>query len=297
MPKITISPAQLTPPLTALAIPNPIDTCSLSNVHCSLHLIGSSFPDQIQPGQEMWLWLYWQAQSIPIEAAAVRVSLADDQTHISTDFALLDTTGPLDSWQPGQVRRAVYHLPTSPRLTGRQAELKVALLNPAGQIAFEASLGLVNLANRPRQFTPPTISQPLELTFGQPAMLTLLGYDLPATTLDACQSATAACSFSLTLYWRAEAEMTTNYTVFVQLLNPAGQIVAQVDQQPLAGSAPTTTWLPPEVLTDAFTLNLPVGTPPGNYRLIAGLYQPTTGARLPLSSGTDFVELSLITVK
>ncbi|NJN93145.1 MAG: hypothetical protein HC875_03155 [Anaerolineales bacterium] len=60
----------------------------------------------------------------------------------------------------------------------------------------------------------------------------------------------------LTLYWQSVTEMKTAYTVFVQLLNGAGQVVAQVDAQPLAGAAPTT-WLPGEILTDPYTLTLP----------------------------------------
>jgi hypothetical protein len=99
-----------------------------------------------------------------------------------------------------------------------------------------------------------------------------------------------------TLYWQAEAEININYTVFVQLLNQMGQVVAQVDQPPRAGAAPTTTWLPGEVLVDPYTLTLP-NLPPGVYRLIAGLYNPLTSERLSLASGGDFVELGAITVQ
>jgi hypothetical protein len=43
-------------------------------------------------------------------------------------------------------------------------------------------------------------------------------------------------------------------------------------------------------------LKLPPDLKPGDYRLIAGLYQPETGRRLLLEDGSDFVELGNITL-
>jgi hypothetical protein len=100
-----------------------------------------------------------------------------------------------------------------------------------------------------------------------------------------------------TLFWRAETEIDTAYTVFIQLLNESGQVVAQIDAPPQGGAAPTTTWLPGEILPDAYSLPLPANLPPGPYRLITGLYRPDTGARLPVAGGGDFVELSPLTVQ
>jgi hypothetical protein len=148
----------------------------------------------------------------------------------------------------------------------------------------------VELDVRPRQFSAPAVAQPLTIAFGAPPRLTLLGYNLPAADFS------AADVLSLTLYWQAEAEMTINYTVFVQVLNQTGQVVAQVDQPPQAGAAPTTTWLPGEILIDPYTISL-AGLPPGDYRLITGLYNPATGERLPVAGGGDFVELGMITVR
>jgi hypothetical protein len=290
IPNITVKPSLLTPPVTALAIPNPIH-------HSSLNLVGSAMPGQIQPGQEMWLWLYWQAPpaaggpAAAIDADKVRITLDDGQNQLNAEFPLTDSVGPLDSWQPGQVRRAVYHVPTSPRLAGSQAQLKVSLLDAAGQITTESLVGAISLASRPRQFEAPPMSQPTNITFGQPPSLTLLGYNLPTSTV------AANGQLAVTLFWQAEAEMDTAYTVFVQLLNSGGQVVAQVDQQPLAGVAPTTTWLPREILSDPYTLNLPPDLSAGKYHLITGLYNAATGQRLPLTAEGDFVELAPITVK
>jgi hypothetical protein len=135
------------------------------------------------------------------------------------------------------------------------------------------------------------MAQPAQIVFGDAPLLTLIGYDLAGNDV------TSGDTLPVTLYWQAAVEMETNYTVFIQLLNDADQVVAQIDAQPQAGAAPTTTWLPDEIVTDAYQLSLPSELPPGRYRLITGLYNAATGQRLPASTGVDFVELGQVTVK
>jgi hypothetical protein len=204
---------------------------------------------------------------------------------------LSQAVGDLTGWQPGQVRRAVYHLPTRPSLTGRRVTVQVALLTATGQVTAEVDLTDLVLDSRERSFEQPAVQHPLEATLGQPPQVTLLGYDLAQA--DVAPGAT----LPLTLYWQAEAELGSNYTVFIQLLNPAQQVVAQVDRPPQAGQAPTTTWLPPEIVTDPYDLTLPENLPPGEYRLIAGLYDAATGLRLSVSGTADFVGITTIRVQ
>ena len=284
IPGIDVSPAQITPPLEALSIPNPI-----RQPLGDLTLVGYAAPEKIQPGQEMWLWLYWQAQKPPDPDALIQLSLGSQDENTTTDFPPVDSIGPVDSWQVGQVRRAVYHLPTSPRLAGQEAAIHVGITSAAGPI--ETTLAHVKLETRPRQFDVPPIAQPTDITFGERSQLKLIGYDLPAASF------APGDALPVTLYWQAGAEMDVNYTVFVQLLNHAGQVVSQQDLQPLAGAAPTTTWLSGEILTDPYSLTLPADLPSGDYHLITGLYNAATGERLPASSGGDFVELQQIAVK
>ena len=75
--------------------------------------------------------------------------------------------------------------------------------------------------------------------------------------------------------------MTSRYKVFAQLLAADNTLVAQSDSFPAAGQRPTTGWLPQEIIADAHTLAFANPPAPGTYRLIAGLYNPLTGQRLP----------------
>lgn len=289
IPRLKVGPAETIISPRALPIPNPIQR-PLGN----LNLVGYSLPESVRPGEEIRLWLYWQApdsNKLPAPEGAIRLALIGEGEPVSADFPLLDSVGPFDSWQPGQVRRAVYHLPTSHRLSGSRAEIGVTLLSGARQRQATTTLGSIELKSRLRQFKPPPIAHRTNISFANPTLLRLIGYDLPSTEL------AGADALSVTLYWQAEAEMETNYTVFVQLLNSDWWVVAQQDLQPQAGAAPTTTWLPGEILADVYTLSLPDNLPPGNYQLIAGMYDSTTGGRMPVSTGGDFVDLGRVTIR
>ena len=60
-----------------------------------------------------------------------------------------------------------------------------------------------------------------------------------------------------------------------------GELVAQSDGPPRAGTYPTSIWDAGERVVDERVLVLPPDLPAGRYRLLAGLYDPATGTRLP----------------
>ncbi|MGI6208938.1 MAG: hypothetical protein ACOYEW_12105 [Anaerolineae bacterium] len=88
------------------------------------------------------------------------------------------------------------------------------------------------------------------------------------------------------LEWQAVHTPGKRYTVFVQLLGPDGRPVAQADYEPLGGLMPTDSWQPGQVVVDRYALPLPEAGP---VRMIAGLYDPATGARLPAAGGDHFL--------
>jgi hypothetical protein len=84
--------------------------------------------------------------------------------------------------------------------------------------------------------------------------------------------------------WRTDRLLHTDYTIFVQLLDGAGQLVAQADERPQQGQAPTSTWLPDEAIADRLAIDHPWRE---DYTLIIGLYNAATGERLPLRQPED----------
>jgi hypothetical protein len=138
-------------------------------------------------------------------------------------------------------------------------------------------LGTVEVKGRARSFTPPPIEHPLEFRWGE--VVRLLGYDLEPTEVE------SGGSLHLTLYWQALATMEASYTVFIHLLDEEGGLQGQRDSIPGGGSLPTTGWVIGEVITDRYDIPIAANGPPGRYRLLVGMYEPTSGKRLPVYDG------------
>jgi hypothetical protein len=89
----------------------------------------------------------------------------------------------------------------------------------------------------------------------------------------------------LILFWQAIADMQTDYTIFVHLLDAEGKTLVNADHLP---SRPTREWRPGQVIPDRVSLSLPPGLSPGDYQVEVGLYdayQPGL-PRLPLADGS-----------
>jgi hypothetical protein len=88
----------------------------------------------------------------------------------------------------------------------------------------------------------------------------------------------------VSLYWQADQRPETEYSVFVHLLDPSGQIKGQRDSWPRNGAYPTSWWPPGETVVDTYVLPVAPGAAPGQYTLVTGMYGadgtrlPTTGA-------------------
>ena len=104
---------------------------------------------------------------------------------------------------------------------------------------------------------------------------------------------------TFTLSWASLSRTSTDYTVFVHVVNRDSVTVAQQDQLPLAGFAPTRLWEPSQYYQDVYRLPLPADLPPGEYSVQMGLYT-LDGGRLPVLQNEavigDFATLGAFTV-
>ncbi len=108
------------------------------------------------------------------------------------------------------------------------------------------------------------------------------------------ETASAGGSVIAMLAWDV-SKMVANepVKVFVQLIDDGGRLVAQQDrlmQQSITGTSD-------DLWSDGYGILLPDELPEGNYRVIAGLYRPESGARrIVTTGGEDNVELGQIAV-
>jgi hypothetical protein len=266
----------------------------------------SATPERLEApiGATIELDLLWQVHCVPAQPVSLRYTLRDtDDNEIITTTAL-DIQADPDGWQPGQQLRTLTRLRLPSTATPGRYTLLAQGIDPQSGSDLARRLGPfpvpdaqeiadVVIASRDYVTELPTLARAVDVSFG-PAL------KLAAATGLAPELA-AGQPLTITLAWQALAPVDASYSVFLHLLGSDGTIAAQRDTIPQAGALPTNLWLPGEVVVDTYTLLPEQSLAPGTYTLIAGLYDPRTMERLPVTTnaGTsmgDHVELGRLTV-
>lgn len=241
----------------------------------------------VRPGHTLPLNLYWQT------GAETAVGLGYELEVIRLDGSQLRTQSDpigarwLESLPPHTLLREPTGLYFSPETEPGVYRLRWQLRQ--GETVIKGRpfwwpwaqehvvVGTINVLPWPLETELPANVDPARVLFG--ADIGLYGYEVAQTDT----------AVNLTLYWQTINRPPENYRLFVHLVNEAGEIVGQIDPLPGNGLRPTKGWRPGEVITDQPILSLPPDLPPGTYTLWLGLYQPDTGARLPVTVKGDGV--------
>jgi hypothetical protein len=150
-------------------------------------------------------------------------------------------------------------LPLQPAINWDDRGIAAGTLATAYQLLYEAPIGVwpVQL-----YVAPPTNLMPVDVAFQNG--MKLVGIATQPATM------TSGNVLAVALDWQGNgATLSGTEKVFVQLLNSAGQLVAQ-DDRPLS----LLTKQPIMSSLALYGILLPVTLPPGDYQLIAGLYDP-----------------------
>jgi hypothetical protein len=236
------------------------------------------------PGEPFLLTLFWQALEEPQAAYTLRLTLLgpDGDAVLTRSLPAASAAYPTTAWRAGDTWRGQHPLRLPAGLESGRHQWQLELCRgegecePAGEPLL---LGDLVIQAPERRFEAPAFSHPVGERLGDAA--TLLGADLQPDAL------APGAALDVTLVWRAEQEMESSYRVFVHLRGPAGDVVVQSDGEPANWTRPTTGWLPGEIIVDGRRLALPAELPAGDYRLVAGLYDPQSGERLSLANGED----------
>jgi hypothetical protein len=175
-------------------------------------------------------------------------------------------------------------LPLQPAINWDDRGIAAGTLATAYQLLYEAPIGVwpVQL-----YVAPPTNLMPVDVAFQNG--MKLVGIATQPATM------TSGNVLAVALDWQGNgATLSGTEKVFVQLLNSAGQLVAQ-DDRPL--SLPTKQPIMSSLAL--YGILLPVTLPPGDYQLIAGLYDPAQpGApRVLTTAGVDHTVIKTIPVE
>ena len=291
VPWLWIRPAYAAPP--TLPADSPLPHATDIPFGEAIHLVGWEVePRSLAAGQPLTVTLYWRADAPPPGDYSVFLHLTDDLGLLQAQRDSMPAGGllPTRDWPVGRIvvdRHRFVLPPTVPRA-----------------LTLTLSVGLYDVASGARLPTPqgdavalgevwlegdPAEPLPLELHFDDGIVLE--GYRLEPRRLH------PGDCLSLTLWWRAEAVPSRDYTVFVHLMIPPDSIWAQVDAMPHGGAFPTSQWQPGERIEDHYCLTLPDDAPPGLYEVEIGLYDLATLQRLTIGYRQDHVVLGAVRVE
>jgi hypothetical protein len=232
----------------------------------------------LQPDEDLEVSLLWRALEAARTSYTVFLHLIgpDGERVAQRDELLLGGYYQPTVWPEDRVviDRHVLALPDG--LAPGRYRLEMGLYSPGDEESILPSVGgddrvvldyLTTVGMTP---LPPETQ--LEAAFGDGVRL--LGYTL------ACEPQDSACNVKL--YWQAETPLDVDYTVFVHLVGDDGLIAGQHDGMPEGDTYPTSSWEPGEIVVDEHRFEIAADAPPGEYQLLAGLYQLETSERLPV---------------
>lgn len=248
-----------------------------------LRLVGYSLDrSEAAPGDPFLLTLFWRADAAPTEELQARLRLLDPAgvPRMTLDLPPVRADWPTSRWQAGDLWRGqhTFRLPAS--LESGVHRWELALYRDGEALGQPLELGTLLIHAPQRLWAAPPLDVETNARLGD--VVTLLGAQLATCDLRlAICTLHPATPFTITLVWRAEAEMTTSYRVFLHLLDSNGSLVTQADGEPANWTRPTTSWLPGEVVLDEQVLVMPQEISAGEYGLWLGMYRWPSLERLP----------------
>jgi hypothetical protein len=272
--------------------PAPLDRERPVRLEGGLALVGHTLPPvEVHPGETLSLDVVWQATQPLTNTLTSFLHLldVDGQGHAGDDRQPWDGLYPTPRWAVGEMVRMTYRLRLPADLPGGLYSLDTGWYDTTlnrlqtGEGADHIPLAVVSVS-------PVQEPSPQPLTVLQDASfvdgIRLEGYHLLHEDGE----------LRLTLTWVTGEYLETDYTVFVHLLDAEGTTVAQGDGPPLDGAWPTSLWPTGYRLQDLHVITLSADLPPGDYELLVGLYEPSTGLRLPLAAGGDAISLDTLSL-
>jgi len=266
-PPITSQPAAQIQPVAVSSLP-----LTLSDMTLTGHTLATTTTES---GAPLTLDLFVQGderhRSIPLT-----LTLASDPPAVLYTGAV----APEANWRAGEVicRRLHVRIPATTAPGDYLLQLTTA--------DYDQPFATVTVQPSTRTFDVPEVSRPFTATLGN--AIRLHGVDMTRV----------GGGLVAQLVWQSLAPLATSEKVFMHLIGPDGNLIAQSDALP-AGGYGTEQWVEGEVVLDEHRLALPPDLPPGDYRLRVGMYDLATGARLTATGSNgerltdDAIELEI----
>lgn len=273
--EITLTPPQVLPKAGDLNV----TTLAQQPVSQALSLVGHTYTDAVlPPGGAVEGKIFWQATRPIDQNFELQFSFLgpDRKRYVVEENLPLAATYSETRWRTAEIVGQAYRFRVPAVAPPGQYPMQVAVINPASGETVGEPVTLATITVKPhlRNFELPQDVAPISAVINNE--IELVGYKLDDRTVQ------QGASFGLTLYWRSLKFADSNYTVFVHVVGPDQTIRGQWDSVPVQGSAPTSGWIPGEIIVDHYNVPMADDAPPWDYDIFVGMYDPVTGQRLPL---------------
>lgn len=265
-----------------------------ANLNNQVELLGFDLePREAKADQVFRLSVYWQGLADMQMDYDVFVHLIDVGQGVwsQRDEQPLVGAYPTSLWRPGEIVPDFYEVSVRPGTPPGKYIFEVGLYQKTtGERLSVLDKNMVPLDDKvvlgPVNVMDPTAvgeSPQHPARFGLGTAIAFLGHSLDR------QDIRPGEAFHLTLYWEALMPIGVDYTVFTHLIDSNDQIWAQQDGAPQAGRNPTSLWYTGEMIRDEYTLLAESDTPAGEYSIEIGMYEFSTGQRLPVMTAAGDV--------
>ena len=239
-------------------------------------------------GSRLPVHLFWHAPQGELESdLKLRWILRPDDGSAET-VADITPLSRFDTgvWRKGESIQELYQLSLPPDLIPGTYQLLLAPFTRDGSVADALPLAELRINNIDRLYELPSEIpvhldvrwEPLALEGMEPAELAVV----------------AGEPVEITLFWEKLHAHGDVYSVFIHVVDEAGNIVAQSDHWP--GGLPTNILDEGQVVIDRAFIDIPAATASGRYQMRVGLYSAESGLRLPLASGATGSAVDYVTL-
>jgi hypothetical protein len=135
-------------------------------------------------------------------------------------------------------------------------------------------IGTIPVIGAVTETSPANVPNPRDEVFG--SELALKGFEIPVGPVR------PGSIVPVGLYWEVLRTPSADYTVFIHVLDNAGELITQFDRPPGGGTAPTSTWQVGKTLRDTYPLPIPSSVRSGSFEVYVGLYSWPSLERLPV---------------
>lgn len=314
VPVLVLRPAYAAPRLEATAELRPEEQPLRATFGGFAELLGYRVePDKAALGSDIRVTLIWRALQPTSNNYVVSIHLLDSDL---VPYAWINShpgrgNFPTSRWQAGDVFRDSYvlawseapwenlpaagtfkvtmHCAGASNAAATQLPVADAQGNQVGDAVYVGAIKVV-----PTSIPDGSVDLPQPAyTFGDAIGLEGLSFDP--------QPRQRNQEVTFQMHWQALGRPAADYTVFAHIVDQEGNQVGGHDQPLTDGYYPSSFWEAGERITHVHRLEIASGLPAGSYQLQMGLYNPTSGERLPIRNADGqelpYVEVPLVTLE